>query len=292
MKTQNGYEFVLENNIIYVQPEDVELIKGVVNLKSINVLREKWSFIFMAAVMFVFLMGIVPTSSCKVLAAEDKNSEAAARTINVNGDGEVSVVPDIAHVSLGATTEKSTVAEAQKNNSTTMNNIIEAIKKAGVASDDIKTSNYNISPKYNYEDKTGNSTLVGYTVTSTLSITVKNINSVGSIIDTAITNGANNTNYSDGITFEVSDYQKYYNIALKNAVSNAQIKGQAIADSIGVKLSTPIKITENSSSIPTEYPVFYEKNTNSSAQGLSVQDMTVQKGTYKVKANVSLVYAY
>jgi uncharacterized protein len=255
----------------------------VVNLKNINLLKEKWSFVFMAAVMFVFLMGIVPTANQKVLAAEVKTSEVVARTINVNGDGEVSVAPDIAYVSLGVTTEKSSVGEAQKNNSTTMNNVIEAIKKAGVASEDIKTSNYNIIPKYNYEDKTGNSTIVGYTVTSTLSVKVKNINSVGSIIDTAITNGANDSN---GITFGVSDYEKYYNIALKNAISNAKVKGQTIADCIDVKLSIPTKITENSSGAPNQYPVFYEKSS------LSKEDMNVAIGTYKINANVSLVYEY
>lgn len=240
----------------------------------------------MTSIMFIFLIGIAPSSAYRVLAAEVQTSEAAARTINVTGDGEVNVTPDIAYVSLGVTTEKSSVGEAQKNNSTTMNNIIAAIKKAGVASEDIKTSKYTISPKYSYEDKTGNSTIVGYTVTSTLSVTVKNINLVGSIIDTAIINGANNSN---GITFGVSDYEKYYNIALTNAISNAKVKAQAMANSIDVKLSTPTKITENSSGVPTEYPVFYNESVKNSSMD---QGMTVQTGIYKIKANVSLVYEY
>jgi Uncharacterized conserved protein len=255
-------------------------------LKNINLLKGKWSFVFMTAVMFLFLMGIVPTANHKVLAAEVKTSEVAARTINVNGDGEVSVAPDIAYISFGVTTEKSSVGEAQKNNSTTMNNIIDSIKKAGVASEDIQTSNYTISPKYSYDDKTGNSTIVGYTVTSTLSVTVKNINSVGNIIDTAIINGANNSN---GITFGVSDYEKYYSIALTNAISNAKVKAQAIAGCIDVKLSTPTKITENSSGVPAEYPVFY----NATEKSISdIQGMSVEVGNYKVKANISLVYEY
>lgn len=255
-------------------------------MKSINLLKAKWSFSFMTAVMFLFLMGVVPTTNYKVLAAEVKTNEATARTINVNGDGEISVAPDIAYVSLGVTTEKSTVDEAQKNNSTAMNNIIAAIKKAGVASEDIKTSNYTISPKYNYEEKTGNSTIVGYIVTSTLSVTVKNISSVGSVIDTAITNGANNSN---GVTFGVKDYEKYYNMALTNAISNAKAKAQAIAGCIDVKISIPTKITENSSGVPTEYPVFY----NAPLKSISGdQAMTVQTGIYKVKASVSLVYEY
>jgi uncharacterized protein YggE len=255
-------------------------------LRSINLLKLKWSSAFMSVVMFAFLIGIVSTANYKVLAAEDKTSEASVRTINVNGEGEVSAVPDIAYVSLGVTTEKSSVDEAQKNNSTTMNNIIDAIKKSGVANDDIKTSNYSISPKYNYDDKTGNSTIIGYTVTSTLSVTVKNITSVGGIIDTAIANGANNSN---GVAFGVSDYGKYYNIALTNAILNAKAKAQVIASCIDMKLAIPTKIIENSSGVPSEYPVFY----NASVKGISAdKSMDVETGTYKIKANVSLVYEY
>lgn len=256
------------------------------NFKKVNLLKAKWSFLCMTAVMFLLFIGLVPTSNYKVLAAEANTSEVAARTINVNGDGEISVAPDIAYVSFGVITEKSSVAEAQINNSATANNIIADIKKAGVASEDIKTSNYTISPKYNYDEKTGNSTVVGYIVTSTLSVTVKNISSVGSVIDTAITNGANNSN---GITFGVSNYEKYYNMALANAISNAKSKAQAIAACIDVKLSIPTKITENSSGVPTEYPVFDNAPTKSISGG---QDMTIEPGTYKVKANVSLVYEY
>lgn len=252
-------------------------------MKSINLLKAKWSFVFMSVATFLFLMAIVPTANYKVLAAEDK---MAARTINVNGDGEVSVTPDIAYVSLGVTTEKSSVGEAQKSNSDTMNNVIAAIKKAGVSSENIKTSNYSISPKYNYEDKTGKSTIVGYTVTSTLSVTVKNISSVGSIIDTAISNGANSSN---GVAFSVSDYGKYYNVALTNAISNAKAKAQVVAGCIDVKLSNPAKITENSSGVPVEYPVFYNAAVKDSSAG---RGMTIETGTYKIKANVSLVYEY
>lgn len=256
-------------------------------MKKINLLEVKGTFVLMTAAIFLFLMGVAPTVNHKVLAAEVQTSVSTAREINVNGDGEISVTPDIAYVSFGVTTEKSSVSEAQKTNLTTMNNIIAAIKKSGVASEDIKTTNYSISPKYNYEEKTGNSSIVGYTVTSTLSVTAKNINSVGNIIDIAIINGANNSN---GITFGVSDYEKYYNLALKNAISNAKNKAQVMADCIDVKLTTPSKITENSSGIPIQYPVFY--NASEKASSVMDQGMIVEPGVYKIKANVSLVYEY
>ena len=255
-------------------------------MKNTNLIRRKWRFIFSSVVMFIFLVGVSLASSYKVLAADDTANTTTARTINVTGDGEVDVVPDIAYLSLGVTTEKTTVGEAQTINSTAVNNIITAIEKQGVASQDIKTSNYTISPKYNYDDKTGNSTVVGYIVTSTLSVTVKNISSAGSIIDTAIANGSNDSN---GISFGVSDYAKYYNTALTNAISNAKSKALVIAGCIDAKISTPTKVIENSSGVPVEYPVFYKSSLKNESTASS---MSVEAGTYKIKANVNLVYEY
>lgn len=248
-------------------------------MKGINLLKRKGSLIFMGTLTFLFLFAAISASNYKVLAAETK-------TINVTGDGEVNVVPDIANLSLGVTTEDSTVDKAQKNNSAAINKIVEAIKAAGVAAEDIKTSNYSINPKYNYNEETGVSTIIGYTVDSTLSVTVKNIESVGNIIDIAVANGANNSN---GVTFGVGDYEKYYNKALANAIVNAKAKAQSIADALNVKLSTLITVTENSNGIPSEYPIFHDLSSVKNSGG---QGTTIETGLYKIKANVSLVYEY
>ncbi len=256
-------------------------------MKTRNLLKSKLSFIFVFTIAFTFSIGLSSSTSSKVLAAEDKISESTAKTINVTGNGEINITPDIAYVSLGVITEKNTVSEAQNENTNTMNKIIDGVKKLGVQGEDIKTVNYSISPKYNYDNKTGNNTLVGYTVLNTLSVTVKDITKVGTIIDSAVANGANNSN---GVSFGVNDYQKYYNMALKNAISNAASTAQVIASSIGVTISTPVKINEDSSSIPNQYPVYF----NGAAKDLSEKSssMSIETGTYKVKAVVSLVYQY
>lgn len=241
----------------------------------------------MSTAIFLFLFGVIPSSNCKVLAAENATNEASARTINVTGYGEVNVVPDIGYLYLGVTTENSTLDEAQKNNSTTINKVIEAVKKAGVVSEDIKTSNYSINPKYNYDDKTGTSTIIGYTVNSTLNVTVKDIASIGNIIDTAIASGAN---ISNGVTFGVSNYEKYYNEALTNAILNAKSKAQAIATALDVKLSTLTTITENSNGIPIEYPISYDSASLKNIGGS--EGTTIETGVYKIGANVSVVYQY
>lgn len=253
-------------------------------MKTNNLLRSRWSLIFAFAFAFILSFHI---GASKVLAADSSVVTAdAARTINVTVDGEVTATPDIAYLYLGVVTDKPTTIEAQSANSTAINNVIAAIKKEGIKDEDIKTTDYSINPKYDYDKNTGASTLVGYTVSNTLKVTVKDINKVGQIIDTAVESGVN---ISNSISFGISDYEKYYNMALLNALSNAQSKAQAISGFLGIKLTTPIKVTENSMGIPTDYPIPLNAKLSS---GDSSASTSIQAGTYKVKANVSLVYQY
>lgn len=250
-------------------------------MKTNYLFKSKWSFIFMFALAFVLCLHF---ESSKAFAANSGATTAsAARTINVTGEGEVTAAPDIAYVSLGVITEKSTTTEAQSANSTVMNNVINTIKKAGIKDEDIKTTDYSIYPKYNYDETTKVNTLVGYTVSNTLNITVKDISKVGQIIDAAVGNGVNTCN---SISFGVSDYEKYYNMALQNALSNAQSKAKTISNFLNIKLKAPITITENSTEIPRTYPVSLDNASKSS------DTTSIQAGTYKIQANVSLVYEY
>jgi len=253
-------------------------------MKTNNLLRPRWSFIL--AFTFAFILSFQFGAS-KVLAADSSAATAdAARTINVTGDGEITATPDIAYLYLGVTVDKPTTIDAQNANSTAINNVIAAIKKEGIQDEDIKTADYSINPKYDYDKTTGASTLVGYTVSSTLKVTVKDISKAGQIIDTAVKNGAN---ISNSISFGISNYQKYYNMALQNALSNAQSKAQSISGFLGVKLTTPVKVTENSSGIPDDPPV--PLNVKSALDDSSTST-SIKAGTYKVKANVCLVYQY
>jgi len=253
-------------------------------MKTISPLKSKWSFILVFS--FAFLLSFQLGSS-KVLAADSSAATTiTTRTINITGDGETTATPDIAYLFLGVTTDKPTTTEAVSANSISINNVIAAIKKEGINDVDIKTTNYSINPKYNYDKTTGASILVGYTVSNTLSVTVRDIGSVGRIIDIAIANGSNTSN---GVSFGISDYEKYYNMALLNALANAQGKAQVVSNFLNMKLTTPVKITENSSGVPNDYPISMNSKFEPPTSSAST---SIQVGTYKIKANVSIVYEY
>lgn len=245
-------------------------------MKTNYLLKSKWSFILVLVFTFIICFYF---ESFKVFAA----AAPAARTINISGEGKVTAAPDTAYLSLGVITEKPTAAEAQSANSIAMNSVIDAVKKVGIKDEDIKTTDYSIYPKYNYDETAKVNTIIGYAVSNTIYITVKDISKAGQIIDAAVKNGANSCS---SISFEVSDYEKYYNMALQSALSNAQSKAKTISNFLKIKLKAPVTITENSSGISKIYPAILNSTSSSSAS------TPIQAGTYEIKANVSLVYEY
>jgi uncharacterized protein YggE len=232
-----------------------------------------------AAALFAAALGIFSNSP-----AQAAETAAEKKTINVSGQSKVSVSPDFATISLGVITEEKDAKAAQRTNAESMDKVVAAIKKMGIDEADIQTVNYSIYPKYDYLKETGESRIVGYTVNNTVSVTVRDIKKTGSVIDAAADSGVN---VSSNISFGLSNYEEYYNEALKNAVLAAKKKAGTIADALGVKLKNPVTVNEGGGYSPlTNYAVYDMKD-----EGLSTVT-PIQAGTIEITAYVSMVYEY
>src|SRR5680860_143340 len=128
--------------------------------------------------------------------------EEVIRTISVNGTGTVKVDPDTARISLGVVSNNESLEVAQTEVSDGLANITLVLTDSGVAPEDIQTDSYNVYPIAEY-DRDGN--YVGierYEVSAGVSVIVRDIESVGTILDAAVEGGANNV---WGISFFVDD---------------------------------------------------------------------------------------
>lgn len=252
-----------------------------------NVLTQtnKKAVILITAIAFAISMvlGFALASPNNANAA-NTDEKATKRTINVSGMASIKVTPDIAYVSLGVITEDKNALTAQKENAKKMSAVIAKIKASGIKSEDIKTVNYYISPKYDYNKETGQSNIVGYTVNNTVQVTVRDLNKTGNIIDIASDEGVNS---ATGISFGLSDNEKYYNQALEKAVKNAQKKAETMASVYGIKLKMPVTITENSG-----YTPIYTMRESFAKASADFVNTPVEAGNLEVSANVSIVYEY
>lgn len=236
--------------------------------------------ILTAAALLTASFGIFANAPAQAAAEET----APKKTINVSGQSKVSASPDFATITLGVVTEDKDAKAAQKANAVSMDKVIASIKALGISEDDIKTVNYSISPKYDYNKETGTSSIVGYTVSNNVNVTVKDISKMGSVIDAAADSGVNT---SSSISFGISNYEDYYNTALKNAVIAAKKKANTMADALGVKLKDPITVSEGGGYNPlTNYAVYDMR-----AEGVNAAT-PIQAGTIEISAYVSIVYEY
>lgn len=168
-----------------------------------------------------------------------------ADTITIQGTGVVTTAPDIAYINLGVNSNAKTARTALDKNNKAMNNIIVAIKKAGIENRDIQTSNFSINPSYRNTKSNGNQTeITSYNVYNTLNITIRDLDKLGPILDKVVTLGSNRVN---NIQFSISNPQPLKDKARAVAAKDAKRRAQIYANALGINIGKIIEITENNS---------------------------------------------
>ncbi|MDP3988410.1 MAG: SIMPL domain-containing protein [Candidatus Levybacteria bacterium] len=202
-----------------------------------------------------------------------KSSELA-----VVGEGKVTVIPDSGSVEAGITVSNaSTTGEVSKTISQTNNKIVEAMKNLGIKKEDIKTTNYSITPNYSYEN--GKNTITGYNGNATVSIKVKNTQLISRVIDEATAVGANQVIQSG---FSVENMEKYREEARNLAIENAKTQAQKLAKTLGINLGRISNIVESTPQSPIMF--------RSSAPGIGRDTAEIEPGIQTVTSTITLYF--
>lgn len=220
-----------------------------------------------------------------VSAADSGSSE---HIIQVSGSGSVTGTPDRVQITFAVETESPDVKVAQANNALAMNNVMDALVAAGVPKDQMKTTDYTITPVY--QDDTGgilSSKVKTYQVTNSLQVTLKDTNTTGQIIDTAVTAGANKVN---SIQFMLSEDQALLlrNLALNKAVVNARSDADTVARALNVTITGTEEADISQGYTPVVYSSYDAVGTGL-AKSVAVPT-PIQSGDITVTAQVSVTY--
>lgn len=231
-----------------------------------------------------------------VAAAEEQNSE---KVILVSGNGYSTTSPDKVTISFAVETTDPDAKKAQSDNAQAMNNVIAALKSAGITSENIKTTGYNM---YSYEigeynpGKWPTGTTV-YRVSNTITMISYDVNKAGEYVDIAIDAGANNVNRLQfGLSNEKQIVER--NKALVSAVKAAKADADSISAALGLKILGTGKIYVDQS----YSPVTYTANVNVAMDGAMAKETaagapraaptTVEMGDLQTTAVVSIAYLY
>ncbi len=212
------------------------------------------------------------------------------RSFSVSGEGKIVAVPDVAEFSFSVLTQGGTdITKLQKENTEKMNKAISFLKEKGVDSKDIKTENYNLEPRYQYakcNEETGvcpPSEIVGYTITQSVAVKVRDFSKIGDIFSGVVTSGANSVSQ---LQFTIDEPEKLQNEAREKAIAQAKEKAKLVAKAGGFNIGRLLGIDENIYSPPIYYRSF---KAESSGAGATVSP-TIEAGSQEVKVNVTLRY--
>ena len=185
----------------------------------------------------------------------------AAGTMQMSGHGEIMAKPDTAYVTSGVTSQAATAKDALAANTADMTALIGVLKDAGVAEEDIQTSGFAVNPNYIYSDQRDANgyqlppKISGYTVTNSVTVHVRDLSILGTMLDKEVSVGANTIN---GINFAVEDPSALYDQARKAAFVDAKGKADLYADAAGVGLGAIENISENQGYTQPPQPYLYK----------------------------------
>lgn len=261
-----------------------------------NIPAKLWQIVMGAVVVLMILLAVLAIKELKAISYVGKDA-IVSNTISVNGKGEAISIPDIATFSFSVSETAKTVAEAQTAATTRINAALKAVKDAGVADKDVKTTSYSINPHYDYQDgvcaanggycKPGKSVLTGYDVSQSTQVKVRDLAKAGAIFSTI---GSLNVQNVDGLTFAIDDIEKIKADARAKAIDDAQAKAQLLAKQLGVSI---VRIMNFYDSSDQPGPIAY---------GMGASDVMTMKvaaprvapeilpGEQKVTSNVSITY--
>jgi uncharacterized protein YggE len=224
--------------------------------------------------------------SCMTMNACAQNaSPASAATsdgtlLSVSAQAEASRVPDVASLSTGVVTQAADANAALAANAKQMNQVMSAIKAAGIAEKDIQTSGINVNPQYKYTDNQP-PTITGYQASNTVSIKVREIGKLGEVLDALVASGANQVN---GPSFEIDQPEAVYDDARRAALEKAQQRAQMYAKSLGMKVRRIVSISEGGGFQPPR-PMMMAKAAFDSAES-----SPVSPGETTLTANLDVVF--
>ena len=185
-------------------------------------------------------------------------------------------------VRMGAEVQAEQASAAQKQVNQIMQKAIAAVREAGVAREDVQTSTLSLEPVYSNESHEGTVTrkLLGYRAQNVLEIRLAELSKTGPVIDVSIAVGANRL---EGMSFELKNDREQRRTALDRAAQDARRKGEELAVSMGVRITSVESVDE--------------ENVEEARQGLFAgspgsagESTPVEAGRVRLKATVSVRY--
>ena len=236
--------------------------------------------------LFIFAFGFLRY----VKTYEQSIEPSSFRSFSVSAEAKELAIPDIAQFSFSTITEGGkNINQLMQDNTVKVNAAIDFLKKSGLEAKDIQTTGYNLSPRYQYYDCSAGKPcpppeIVGYTITQTVSVKIRDFSKIGEILGGVVEKGANSVSQ---LSFTVDDPFQIELKAKIKAIQLAQQKAKTIAQAAGFKLGRLLAIDE---SLTTPAPLLRETFKAAANAPEASPTPTIEAGSQEFIATATLKY--
>ena len=258
--------------------------------------KQFFALTYVRVLMVLVMVGIIAALAAYANHAvkQARYSSYGPTTINVRGEGEVLAKPDIGQFTFSVRAEGDDAAAAQEASATSMNEIIAYLTDAGVAENDIKTTNYYLNPRYVYDERVcpmnmycppGEPRLEGYEVSQSVEVKVRDLDTSGDLISGVGTHGATDIS---GLSFTIDDEDALKADARAMAIEDAKAKAEKLADDLDVRIVRMVSYYEEEMYQPYYYGGMDAAMERSVAQ--SAPSPSMPTGENEITSTVNITY--
>lgn len=217
------------------------------------------------------------------LLASPLAAEESPRQVSVSGNGEITVVPDRASLSLGVEMRARELQSARDEVSKVVGDFLSLAKKLGIDKKFLNTSQLTIRPEYDWIAATRKRKLTGYYVARQISVELEDLEKLGALLESATDLGINQVS---GPFFTSSRQEELKRVALKRAAEDARRNADVLAMTLGATLGPIRSIQAQDVSFPR--PLVQARMAMAADAGMAEE--SYEPGEIKLNAQVNAVF--
>jgi len=230
-----------------------------------------------AALLAALALALVALAGCGE--ASTTPAGAVANTVTASGAGTTQAVPDTAEMSFGVTTMSPNAKSALDEAAKSAEQIGSAVKKQGIADEDIQTQDVSVYPQT--VDQDGKQVITDYQASLSVRVKVRDIAKLGEIISAANAAGANNIS---GPTFTIDDPAPARAMAIEEAVADARKSAEAMAKAAGKSVGAVLSMSSSDVGL-VPGPMY-----STSDMAGAAKDVPIEPGQLDITASVVVVF--
>lgn len=231
----------------------------------------------------LMLAGIVGIVVVSIAVYKWSGSFYPTRNMTVSAEGKTVVQPDIATISFSVVSDGVDPEKLQMDNDKKMADAISFVKREGVDAKDIKTTSYNLSPRYEYSEAQRKSFISGYTLNQTVTVKIRDLKKVAKIVGGLSEYGVNQVS---SISFGVDDPEKYLVEAREKAFREVKTKAEEMARLSGSKIVGIVSVYEY-----RDFPgPYYAEGMGGDALAKAPRLSPIEPGSQDITVQVNITY--